>query len=126
MPLSSNRTSSSSAAPSPPAQRHKRFGFCSCFVNHRCVLVSGLKADHFRAARSILEEEQDRLGVTPLVLLTPEIGGDRVGDVLTDAAEISSRQVSFVFVFGEWRGVRRPARSPSGPKMRKSIVRQFQ
>ena len=61
----------------------------------RCILASGLSADESLAARSILEEEDsDRGGVTPLVLLTPEIADERVGDVLTNAAAISSSQVS--------------------------------
>ncbi|CAN0420563.1 unnamed protein product, partial [Laminaria digitata] len=61
----------------------------------RCILASGLSADESLAARSILEEEDSgRESVTPLVLLTPEIADERVGDVLADAAAINSRQVS--------------------------------
>lgn len=53
----------------------------------------------------LLEEEEDDdgdgdgAGDIPLVLFTPDLADERVGDVLTDAEAIGRRQVKHIVVF---------------------------
>lgn len=67
--------------------------------SYRCILAGGLSPEGRDAVLSILEEEQDLEGrrggeepSIPLVLFTPGIADERVGDVLSNAAAISSQQ----------------------------------
>lgn len=71
-----------------------------CFCCARCVLAGGLSPPEFTDLRTVLEEEDrervqgDDSIATPLILTTPDLAGKTLGDVLGDAASISTSQVS--------------------------------